>query len=448
MNVLRLLSVLLLLSVPVLLAAAALCCAAESRFRPFREPFARFLRLPRPAQVFVVCFVLAFVVYGSTKRMGNGKWRMENGRATVQRDAGEASSPPVALTQDQIDAGFALTRVGTNETWDFSAPDGAHVHAPWILRGASEDRFDIHSSADRPLRLLFGGGEIDGLTVSSTGVLLPKPPDSPVVPHGRLADLVPDGTNVAALAGVLAPLRTFLGLVPEANWGLLPESARPSEAWWFVTPSNSVVVTWRNALLGRSVDTAASFQVEMFADGGFVYRYDLSRAGLWNGEPVTNVLVGAFNGGKGETLDVASVTNLTSVFWHALSPDDTPTGDRDGDGLSTAEEIFIHGTDPGLPDTDGDGLPDGEEIARGTDPLSRDVPDADILARVAASATNEAFQAALVVSTNSLVSWRLFDGFAADLILPPSQPSQHSQLLYERTFAVGRSSAWQQYFLS
>ena len=144
MNVLRLLSVLLLLSVPVLLAAAALCRAAESRFRPFREPFARFLRLPRPAQVFVVCFVLAFVVYGSTK--SGGATNSPPTRTSAPRRAPVArveDATSVALTQDQIDAGFALTRVGTNETWDFSAPDGAHVHAPWILRGASEDRFEL-----------------------------------------------------------------------------------------------------------------------------------------------------------------------------------------------------------------------------------------------------------------------------------------------------------------
>ena len=188
-------SVLLLLVVPVLLAAAALCRAAESRFRPFREPFARFLRLPRPAQVFVVCFVLAFVVYGSTK--SGGATNSPPTRTSAPRRAPVAhveDATSVALTQDQIDAGFALTRVGTNETWNFSAPDGAHVHAPWILRGASEDRFDIRSSADRPLRLLFGGGEIDGLTVSSTGVLLPKPSDSPVVSTGETVGMVKSGS--------------------------------------------------------------------------------------------------------------------------------------------------------------------------------------------------------------------------------------------------------------
>ena len=36
--------------------------------------------------------------------------------------------------------------------------------------------------------------------------------------------------------------------------------------------------------------------------------------------------------------------------------------DRDGDGISTVDEVFIHHTDPGNPDTDFDGLSDSDEI--------------------------------------------------------------------------------------
>jgi transglutaminase-like putative cysteine protease len=39
------------------------------------------------------------------------------------------------------------------------------------------------------------------------------------------------------------------------------------------------------------------------------------------------------------------------------------TGDFDGDGLSTADEIDIYGTNPFVADTDGDGLNDGTELA-------------------------------------------------------------------------------------
>jgi hypothetical protein len=44
--------------------------------------------------------------------------------------------------------------------------------------------------------------------------------------------------------------------------------------------------------------------------------------------------------------------------------------DTDGDGISDADEISVHHTNPTLLDTDGDGMPDGWEIAHGLNPLS------------------------------------------------------------------------------
>jgi hypothetical protein len=60
------------------------------------------------------------------------------------------------------------------------------------------------------------------------------------------------------------------------------------------------------------------------------------------------------------------------------APSETPdaagrwTGDLDGDGLSTVDEVAIYGTNPTVVDTDGDGISDGDEVAAGRDPLDPD----------------------------------------------------------------------------
>ena len=70
--------------------------------------------------------------------------------------------------------------------------------------------------------------------------------------------------------------------------------------------------------------------------------------------------------------------SATSIAATAAAATAAVEGDRDGDGLSDAQEEIV-GTDPDNPDTDSDGLLDGEEVLTwGTDPLNRDT-DGDIL---------------------------------------------------------------------
>ena len=468
----------------------------------------KFKGMFKSARGVIVAIVIAvFIVQGGSKAPTNflqsllheplqaSRYEVvTNSRVGIHVGGGESTNETVyALTQNQIDAGFVLARIGTNETYDFSAPDGATVYDRWRRRGANINRFSINFTAGVPWEIPFGTNFFDGLTIYSTGVLLPKAADEARVVLPRLRDALPAAMRVEATGGVLAPFRANLGVIPEMNWGRLPANAVPSEVWWVLTPSNSVVVTYENVLLGRDTNTPVCVQAEFFENGNFAYRYDLSRAGLWNGENVTNVLVGAFNGGHGEFVDVSAITNLTTLFWHRLEASDTPTGDRDGDGLSTAEEIFRTRTDPGLLDTDGDGVSDGEEDVAGTNPLSRDTdsdglvdgsdPDPSIptpLADLDGDGIPDAYEAywfggtnafdtatsrdetgftldtkilgginptnavvaANVISTNSLVSWKLFDGFAADW------PATATNLVWERAFSINRASTWQQFFVS
>ncbi len=63
------------------------------------------------------------------------------------------------------------------------------------------------------------------------------------------------------------------------------------------------------------------------------------------------------------TTEPAPSPLATTTFVPAEAPD------RDGDGLSDAEEVAI-GTEPTMPDTDGDGFSDGAELQNGYDPTA------------------------------------------------------------------------------
>ncbi len=375
------------------------------------------------------------------------------------------------LTGDDFRRGFVMYRVGTDEEFDFSAPPGATVCSDWRAFGAATDWIYV---AFANWAFQVGTNEIDRLRLFS---------------FGKIDPLVREADGSVATNSWFAPFMASLGIVPEANWDLLAESDRPSRLWHCITLQNSLVVTWQNALLDRDTDTPLSFQAEFFPGGRFAYRYDLSRL---NVETVSNILAGASFGGNGWTTN-ALPTNVTSMAFYPLSEEDAANQDSDGDGLSLLDELFAFGTDPDLRDTDCDGVSDGDEVAAGTNPRSRDSDgdglvdgsDPDSAAQTSLAdldgdgipdayedywfggtnafntATNRddtgftlgtkilgginptnAVAAANVVSTNGLVSWKLFDAFAADW------PANATNLVWERTFTVGRSCAWQQFFVS
>ncbi|MFO0751583.1 MAG: choice-of-anchor L domain-containing protein [Myxococcota bacterium] len=84
-----------------------------------------------------------------------------------------------------------------------------------------------------------------------------------------------------------------------------------------------------------------------------------------------------FSGTDSFTVTVCDPSNACATSTVTVTVGDggttvEPGGDRDGDGLTDAEET-AKGTDPDDPDTDGDGLNDWEEVA--TDPLDADSDD-------------------------------------------------------------------------
>lgn len=197
---------------------------------------------------------------------------------------------------------------------------------------------------------------VDALRISSNGRVSPRP-------YSR--------------GSCFSPFESTIGIVPERNWGELTNA--PSCFWYEFTPFDSLKLTWWNVLYNRERENPVSFQVEISADGSFVYRYDLSRSVISCG--CTNISMVSSNEGLAEILDCSSLTGLTSVTFQRLDPDDSPYSDADEDGLLLEEELFQYGTDPYNSDSDYDGLSDYDEIAcYGTDPMDpfsfeEDYPD-------------------------------------------------------------------------
>ena len=124
-------------------------------------------------------------------------------------------------------------------------PDGATTNVRWRVRGAFEDavRIPFPGEDGFPWR----GGVATALTAFACGEFRPD----------------------AATEYFPAPFGGPVSLPPLGR----QDANAPSAFWHATTPSNSLVVTWENALHGRDAACPTNFQAEFFADGSFIYRY-------------------------------------------------------------------------------------------------------------------------------------------------------------------------------
>ena len=432
--------------------------------RPLMALVGRFKKLPLSVRLVAIVLAADLIVYGSTKSSTNTPPGGVSGdvpgsgtnepSSMVMLTSDEPDPDPRGFTTDEINAGVVRTWIRTGEAWRFDLAPGATVVEPWRLRGAAEDEASI-PFANLPYY---------------------------VFSNGRLQD------EIRNPQVIYAPLQGSLGVVPEANWNRIASSNATSRVWFDESEEGAVTVTWQDVLLARETNMPISLQTAFDGSGRIVYRYDLSHA---DPSALEDVWTGVrFNGRE---LSVPMGTNVTSVGWYRLHPDDAGHVDRDGDGLSTRDEVFVHDTDPGRADTDCDGIPDGEEVARHLDPLDADsdhdgfvdgsdpdplvptspedrdgdgLPDAyeyhwfgdtnvwdstdgrdatgftlGTKFRTGMNPTNAA-SCLRNVSTNELASWKLWDGFSMQW------PRTQTNLVYERTIAVERTNPLLQCYLS
>ena len=294
--------------------------------------------------------------------------------ATWCQAADEVSPSVRPLSDEDFASGIVLTKIGTGESFDFSAPEGAEVCADWEAFGAArdwfrlgfgvEDDFDEYES-EEGWSFAMGTNRVDSFTVFSYGTVRPSV------------------TNVNTC---VSPLNAVIGIVPVSNHGMLDAADRPSRFWHYLTPSNTLQLTWQNVLLDREVSKPVSFQAEIDMLGDVTFKYDLSRLPE---EALANLSVGVMNDGRGRMFSCLP-RDITSLRWRYLDPSLPNFSDHDGDGISTSDELFIYGTDPYSADTDRDGLTDGEEIAvTKTNPTDRYSSDPRFIDSVASALGGE-----------------------------------------------------------
>ena len=238
------------------------------------------------------------------------------------------------ISDSDYEAGVILAEVRTNEVHDFTAPTNSVWHQDWLGHGGFADNFRLELDG---LEFPFGTNSISALTVFQRGLMRPR-------------------TVVAS--SFIAPMQARLGAVPSFRHSLLPEANRPSGFWHCFTPSNSVIMTWRNFLLGQDSLCPVTLQAELFEDGCAEFRYDLSLAGA---ETISNIVAGIRCNSLGTTLDSLDA-NVTTIRWQRLNPEDVTNPDPDSDGISTYDEIFVYHTAPYNADSDYDGISDYDEI--------------------------------------------------------------------------------------
>ena len=301
----------------LLLAAAASAIAwlaalmSESGIRPLRGLVALIKAQPNAGRILIgAAFASAWIVAGAKPdgtRSGDGARHGDvKPRGECSGDGAPAVAEGTAATGSRdgggavatADAGLALVRMGTGEAFDLSPPSNATVCADWLAFGAAED-WTYLSFSNWSVRV--GDASSSRLRVHSCGW-------AEALPDRGAATGATDRAHSAYM-----PLRAPLCIVPKANWPLLGGVEQGTGSyrlpttnyqlkslfWHCLTPSNTLLLTWRNALYAHRADAPISVQAEIRQGGGADFRYSLPRPAEAADGQSSSVAIGVSAGGSG-----------------------------------------------------------------------------------------------------------------------------------------------------
>ena len=175
-----------------------------------------------------------------------------------------------SVTPEDVTNGYRL--VSETVAGAIAEPTAAAItNWLWMKRGAYEDAFTIQTT-NWTFRI--PSGAASNLLVFATGRMTMRGHEELVLPRAFDEDV---------------------SILPMSRWNRIQDGASASALWHEVTPSNTLVVTWVNALLGRNIASNATCQAEFYPNGEFEYRYaDETRrycvlnAFDWDGDGLAN----------------------------------------------------------------------------------------------------------------------------------------------------------------
>ena len=278
------------------LCATALAWAAALLYERGLSPLRRVaavLRRPTWGTVFLAAIAVGFIRHGATK-------------GTNGVDMGGAPAVGCGLSEPSAQLGVEGLLPPRDMEPSTLNPQPA-TNLDWLAFGAYEDWFHI-PPGDWCFR--FGSNLTERLTVLSCGEV-----------YANLRD----ASNRISVLGLP------LSIVPAANWHLIPHPStldpQPSLFWHSVTPSNSLLLTWENALVNRDTNLPVTVQAELFPDGAAAIQYDFS--GIADTSILSNAAVRIWRDGA-----VDEVPHQTGTVAEVAFPAPPVTG------TNTLDEVY------------------------------------------------------------------------------------------------------------